>query len=323
MLKLKNLVFPAALIALLWLPGCGETTTTETPDVPSEEENKPEIEYGDNNTLLWEISGNGLSAPSYLYGTIHIQDKRVFAYDTIVEIIFDSCDAYAMELLLDEINPVEYATMMIMKDTLLSDLITEEEFAIVQGHVKSKMPLLAVGDKFNKMKPFFTSTLIATSDLAMDMGEALDAYFDKIAKKQEKTRIGIEQFSDQINAINAITLQEQADMLVQGIKDSSETMDNFDDLLSAYLSGNLDDMLELTSDTSMPDNFVYEFLDKRNIHMAERIDEITHEQITFCAIGAGHLGGPKGVIALLIERGFTLKPIKTEFSDAEQQHLKQ
>ena len=30
----------------------------------------------DDNTLLWEISGNGLSAPSYLFGTFHLLCKE-------------------------------------------------------------------------------------------------------------------------------------------------------------------------------------------------------------------------------------------------------
>ena len=30
------------------------------------------------NTLLWKISGNGLTKPSYLFGTMHLQDKRIF-----------------------------------------------------------------------------------------------------------------------------------------------------------------------------------------------------------------------------------------------------
>ncbi|HKO80940.1 MAG TPA: TraB/GumN family protein, partial [Chitinophagaceae bacterium] len=32
------------------------------------------------NTLLWRISGNGLTRPSYLFGTIHLTDKRVFNF---------------------------------------------------------------------------------------------------------------------------------------------------------------------------------------------------------------------------------------------------
>ena len=61
-------------------------------------------EKNENYTLLWEISGKKLTKPSHLYGTIHIQDKRVFDYDDIVKQKFDECEAYAMEILMDEID---------------------------------------------------------------------------------------------------------------------------------------------------------------------------------------------------------------------------
>ncbi|HET8964028.1 MAG TPA: hypothetical protein VFM99_09035, partial [Chitinophagales bacterium] len=41
---------------------------------------KPSNAQSDSKTssLLWEISGNGLTTPSYLYGTIHIISKEDF-----------------------------------------------------------------------------------------------------------------------------------------------------------------------------------------------------------------------------------------------------
>jgi uncharacterized protein YbaP (TraB family) len=309
-------ITPFFLVALLWLTGCGsDEGQTNDPNVDQTVPTGPSIEYGDDHTLLWEITGNGLTAPSYLYGTIHIQDKRVFAYDDVVQLVFDTCEAYAMELLLDEVNPMEQMGMIMMKDTLLSDLVSAEDFAFIETQVKAKLGLM--GMKFNEMRPFFTSAQLAMTEIPSDMDTPLDMHLDNQAKSQEKKRIGIEQFADQMAAINSISLEEQANMLVEGMRDSLKTLEQFDKMMEAYLGGDLDAMLELTKDTAYPDDFVVEFLNKRNVHMAERIDEITHEQTTFNAVGAGHLGGPEGVIALLRARGFTVKPVKTAFQTPE------
>ena len=48
------------LVSLLALAGCAQQGIDKDKVAP------------DNNTLLWKISGNGLSKPSYLYGTIHM-----------------------------------------------------------------------------------------------------------------------------------------------------------------------------------------------------------------------------------------------------------
>jgi uncharacterized protein YbaP (TraB family) len=315
MRNLTKFIAPFFLVSLLWLTSCGSEGGQTDIVVDTETTAGPAVQYGDDHTLLWEITGNGLTAASYLYGTIHIQDKRVFAYDHVVQLVFDSCDAYAMELLMDEINPLEQIGMVMMKDTLLSDLVSTEDFEFIKAQVTTKLGLM--GMKFNEMRPFFTSAQLAMVEMPADMETALDLHFDNQAKSQEKKRIGIEKFEDQMAAINSITLQEQANMLVEGMRDSLKTLEQFGKMIEAYIGGDLDGMLELTQDTTYPASFVEEFLNNRNIHMAERIDEITHEQTTFNAVGAAHLGGPQGVIELLRARGFTLKPVKTAFQTPE------
>lgn len=72
-------------------------------------------------SLLWKVSGKNMKAPSYLYGTIHIQDERVFSFDNTVYNALFSCDAFAMEVLLDEVDPVQmHECMMMPKGQYLS-----------------------------------------------------------------------------------------------------------------------------------------------------------------------------------------------------------
>ncbi|MGB0863917.1 MAG: TraB/GumN family protein [Saprospiraceae bacterium] len=37
---------------------------------------------------------------------------------------------------------------------------------------------------------------------------------------------------------------------------------------------------------------------------------MVQEQTLFCAIGAGHLSGKKGVLKLLKDKGYKVKPVK-------------
>ena len=48
-------------------------------------------------SLMWEISGNGLKAPSYLYGTVHSADSRAFHFAKLAESFIAKCDAFGME----------------------------------------------------------------------------------------------------------------------------------------------------------------------------------------------------------------------------------
>ena len=58
--------------------------------------------YGQNtkypNTLLWRITGNGLDKPSYLFGTMHLQDKRLFNFGDSVYKGLESVEGFAIEI---------------------------------------------------------------------------------------------------------------------------------------------------------------------------------------------------------------------------------
>ncbi len=53
-------------------------------------------------TLLWRISGNGLSNNSFLFGTIHLQDKRLFYFSDSLYHYLEQADGYALEIDLQE-----------------------------------------------------------------------------------------------------------------------------------------------------------------------------------------------------------------------------
>jgi len=50
------------------------------------------------NTLLWKISGNGLIKSSYLYGTMHLTDKRVFQLGDSLYKSIEQTEGFAAEL---------------------------------------------------------------------------------------------------------------------------------------------------------------------------------------------------------------------------------
>jgi len=276
-------------------------------------------------TVLWEITGRRLESPSYLYGTIHIQDKRVFAFGDEVMAAFNASDAYAMELLLDEVDPVEMQKSMLMENNSLDKLLSKEDYEFLDSIMKAKTGQGVM--LMNKMKPFFLSSQLMQMDLAKDQELALDMYLLEKAKEDGKKVFGIEEYSDQIGAIDAISLEDQAKMLIDGLRDTAQSSGNeMEGLIDSYLKGDLDKMYELSKDTVMPAEFYQAFLVDRNVKMAKNISLLIREQTTFNAIGAAHLPGENGVIELLRKRGFTVKPIifewKTVAIEEEKEQVK-
>jgi hypothetical protein len=261
-----------------------------------------------SQSLLWKVSGKDMKSPSYLYGTIHIQDERVFAFDSTVVMAFDACEAFAMEVLLDEINAKGIRQAMMMpKGKFLKDLLSKEDFALLDSLCKAKLGASALF--MNGMKPFFVGSVLQQADMPQDKENALDLFLLKRAREKGKICYGVEEYMDQIKAIDAFSLKEQTEMLVYILHDTSEMAQEYEEMLEAYLSFNLDKMTEMMQDPSLPRKFDKVLINKRNVTMAKQFEKIAKEHTLFCAVGTGHLGGEKCVIALLRKKGYAVEPV--------------
>lgn len=273
------------------------------------------ISLGYSQSLLWKVSGKDLKSPSYVYGTIHIQDNRVFSFDsTIVIGALESCEAFAMEILMDEIDPKELQKSMYMpKGKTLNNMMSKEDYDLLDKVCKKKLHASVMF--MNTLKPFFLSSAISQADIPQDQTEALDLYFLKKARNSGKHCYGVEKYEVQVNAIDAISLKDQVNMLVEqlhqlGVEDTvSDDGNDFQNLLHAYMSFDLEEMIALSNDESMPAKFNKVFLIDRNKGMAKNFALIAREHSLFCAVGAAHLGGPKGVLNLLRKMGYTVEPV--------------
>ena len=57
------------------------------------------------NSLLWRISGQGLVAPSYLYGTMHLTDRRLFNFPDSLYHSLEQSAGFAAEVDMGQIMP--------------------------------------------------------------------------------------------------------------------------------------------------------------------------------------------------------------------------
>lgn len=265
-------------------------------------------------SLLWKVTGKGIQSPSYLYGTFHIQDARVFSFDSTVWKAFNSCEAVAGELLFNDINVASVRQhMMMSKGQTISNMLSKEDFAILDSICKAKLGASAIF--LNTMKPFFLISTIQQMDFNKDQEEALDLFFQKQARQQGKICYGLEKYIDQINALDAITLKEQVEMMVEFLHDTTvKIADENNKLIATYLAFEIDSLVEMTQDPSLPPRFSKILVDQRNVTMVKGFRKIAKTKRLFCAVGAAHLGGKKGIIALLRKKGYTVEAVPFQWN---------
>lgn len=262
-----------------------------------------------SQSILWRVSGKNIQSPSYLYGTIHIQDERVFRYDSTVLNAFKACDAFAVEILFDELDMAGLRqSMMMPKGQVLSELLSKSDFVLLDSICKVKLGMSAIF--MNSMKPFFIASALQQADLPKGAENALDLYLLQKARADGKSCYGVEQYMDQIKAIDAVSMKDQLAMLTEFIHDTTnQSEEEMREMVEAYLRFDLDRMWEMSLDTALPKKFSKVLIYDRNVTMAKRFVEMAKKQTLFCAVGCAHLAGDKGVIALLRKKGYTVEPV--------------
>ncbi len=259
-------------------------------------------------SLLWRVSGKDLKSQSYLYGTIHIQDRRVFAFDSTVWHCFDSCDAIALELLLDETNIKAIRQKMYMpKGNNLVTMLSKDDFAILDSLCKDKLGASAIF--LSSMKPMFLMSALQDADLPKDEPLPLDMFFQKQAREKGKNCYGLEDYMAQIKAIDAISLDDQVEMLKQVLHSQQNMFVSFDSLVLVYLDFDMDKITEMLEDPTLPENFNKSLVSKRNKIMLKGFRKRAVGESVFCAVGCAHLTGKDGLIAQLRKRGYTVEPV--------------
>lgn len=272
------------------------------------------------NTLLWQIDGNDLQQPSYLYGTLHAQDERVFNFGNAVMDAFNNCEAFAMELEMDSSVTEEVMNAMVGQDGYdLRELIADSTYKRLDS-VLSKQYGMGLFF-FGRLKPMYLYLLLSQEGLEQDRAVFLDQYFQQEAQKKGMEVIGIETVTEQLSALDYLSLEEQAALLEKAVWQEGNEGMNTENLVDVYEKGNLDSLHTLVKKSMNDSTFYKALITDRNVRMSSRIATYVREQPTFVAVGAGHLAGQKGIIELLRMKDYSVKPVMNKQKDREKEAI--
>ncbi|MDW3648191.1 MAG: TraB/GumN family protein [Bacteroidia bacterium] len=259
--------------------------------------------------LLWEISGNGLETSSFLFGTIHIISEEDFMMTETTKEKVVAAEQVVMELDMDDPKTMMgMMTKITMKDgQSLKDLLSEEDYGLVSNFFNDTLGMNLM--LFEKMKPFMALSVMYPKML----GEKTASYemeFMKIAKKSSLEILGLESVEDQMSIFDKIPYEDQAEMLVEFIKSYGTEKGKIEEMVQLYVDQDLKGLYEFSTQSSEMEGYQDVMLDNRNENWIPKMENMMSEKVSFFAVGAAHLWGPKGVINLLKEQGYTVKAVK-------------
>jgi uncharacterized protein len=251
-------------------------------------------------TLLWKIEGEDLPGPSYVFGTMHVRDRRAFQNREQIYTRIDACDAFAIEFHLEEIAAgIDPQFLSLPDGATLDRLIPARKYDKIR-RIFQKSAGLDI-HPLRRMKPILLTNLIDNRIFSDDMALALDEHLWQYAGRQGKLRLGVETYEEQLAILANIPIQTQIDGLLWMAGNLGRHRKALLRMAELYESG--DPVRIFKAAKRGAREFRKLLLYNRNAIMAERIAEMARQQTTFFAIGAGHLGGKKGVLRLLKREG--------------------
>lgn len=264
----------------------------------------------DENTVLWEISGNHLSNPSYLFGTFHLMCKNDIHFSANLQNAIKNVDEVYFEMNLDDpSNTLGAMFFMNMKDgKTLKDILSESDYKKLDTFFKDtlSMPLAMM----QKIKPSFLEAFIYPKLMPCANLSGVEEELLKIAKADNKKINGFETIQFQASVFDSIPYAEQASDLVKTIDSFNNYRKSFDTMLNVYKTQQLSQIEKMFNDTSFSSSGDMGFLlDDRNKNWVSQLKNILKEKNIFIAVGAGHLVGKNGLIELLKKEGYTVKPL--------------
>lgn len=240
-------------------------------------------ETGKEYQLLWEIKAKGNKRTSYVFGSMHSNDPRLFNFPDSLYTAFASVDA----------------------------VVLETDVTQIYDQYDVRLNLFNF-DLFDKKRSFASSKKATQTVYGSEDGrpQFLDAYFQQAGYCGGKGFYELETVQDQLK------LAENPELFntrtaINGLFFTKEAF------IQTYINGDIASLTNMLKSQfkSTPEAYD-ELITKRNQVMAKGLDTLMRKQSVFCAIGSGHLYGSDGVLQLLRQKGFSVRPVQATYNNS-------
>jgi len=258
--------------------------------------------------LLWRVAKRGVP-PSHVYGTIHVADARLAELPAPVRRAFAGARSLMLEFVADGYARERFleAAMFLDRQTL-EDTIGREDF---ERAVQGLQPIGLAREVVNKLKPWGVLLNLRAPQRAEE-GAPLDSQLIELARARRLPLEQIEGVEEQIFTFDEFPMESQVALLRHSLAHRDELAALAERTLQAYLERDLGRIWRLREQfiARHPQVAAHQavmtkrVIHDRNVVMAFRMQRQLRRGNAFVALGALHLYGGKGVLALLEDDGY-------------------
>ena len=249
----------------------------------------------------------------YLVGSVHMLTADFYPLAPALDAAFKDSDLLVEEVDLTEmLAPTMQFTLltrgMLPEGQTIDKVVSPATFALVNARSKSlDMPIEAV----KQFKPWFLAmTLVAVEwqKAGFDSSLGLDKHFFDRAQSENKAVQGLETTEYQISRFDGMTAQQQEHFLAESLKDLDNERASVNKLATAWKAGDVAGVERFVLQDVKDDPQLYQrLLVERNRNWLPKIEALfARPRRAFIVVGAAHLVGSDGLIAMLKAKGYQL-----------------
>jgi uncharacterized protein YbaP (TraB family) len=279
------------------------------------------------NAILWRVEKAGAPA-SHLFGTIHLTDERIAELSPAVTAALE--DARSLLLELDDLSPDAFsrqiagapqlASLMLYTDgRRLDQLIGGADYATLSGALsRAGVPAHAVG----RFRPWMATLMLSVSECEQQRMRAgllpLDARLARDAGRRGIKAVGLETVESQLRALSSVPERDQIEILKSTVRHYHRVDDLIETMVHLYLRRRIAVLwplqLALAEEVGVSrqvfESYERSLLVVRNLKMRDSALPYLAKGGAFIGVGALHLPGKHGLVALLGKAGYSVTGVE-------------
>lgn len=265
--------------------------------------------FGQDNSLLYQIKGKDKKV-SYLFGTIHMIPDSAYYFPAKLDKIVSKSDEVILEV--SDLNSQKLsADLITLNSGSCFDIFTPaQKDSVLQWGAN----LLGITPEqfekgFEKRKPFILMQ-ISLQKVITGKTRMIDMEIENKAKQNKIPVSGLETMEFQLAIFDKMPASEIAEAVMSAVRNPGKAETGYRKMVELYVRQNVDTLADYILNSDQMGQSSEELLDKRNLNWIPKMEELMKTKSCFFAVGAGHLGGPNGVIQLLRQKGYEVTPVR-------------
>jgi len=311
-MRRSSITLPALAAALLALSACAGSAAGKQP--------WPAPRPAEPKAFLWEITKPGAAGqPLYLTGSIHAGQPGQFTFPPAFEGVIARAEALVVE-----VDPAAAASPGMQQAMMAQGLYAPPDR--LSAHLDPKtLALLPEGlarvglkpEAVERLRPWMLAITLSVLELqkaGYDPAGGIDALL--VERFRGRELVPLETPEAQLAMLAGLPDRVQSLMVREAIEGSGTAAVALAQIAAAWQGGNPEGLasalFERADDPELAPMYEAVF-HARNRAMSERLAPLVGgPKLHLAVVGAGHVVGPKGLLALLEAKGFRVRQVERE-----------